>query len=273
METRNATHPEDVKKYSTERLRKEFLINNLFTKEIKLIYSHEDRLIIGGVAPFTPIILECEETGSDYFLERREVGIINIGGSGLINVNNEEYVLDYRDGLYIGKGNKKVVFKSANKDNPAKFYFISTLAHKNYSNKFIKFNDIKVVEVGTTSECNKRKIHLYIAPNITESCQLTLGLTIIEPNNVWNTMPCHLHTRRTEVYLYYNLSNESIVFHLMGEISDTRHIIVKNEEAIISPNWSIHSGAGTTNYDFIWGMGGENKLTTDVKLQPSIILK
>lgn len=266
MEIRNASNPKDVKNYDTNRLREEFLIQELFVpNNIKMIYSHVDRIIVGAACPVEVLELTAsKEIGAAYFLERREIGIINIGGRGTILVDGHEYVLDSRDGLYVGMGVKKVTFSSESKENPAKFYFNSAPAHMNYPTEKIEISKAEPVRLGSLEESNKRTIYKYIHPQGVKSCQLVMGMTLLEPNNVWNTMPCHTHDRRMEVYLYFDMADDALVFHYMGEPQETRHIVIKNEEAVISPSWSIHSGVGTKNYTFIWGMVGENQTFTDM---------
>ena len=202
--------------------------------------------------------------GVEYFLERREMGVINIGGQAVVTVDGEEYNLNKRDGLYIGKGNKEIRFKSVNKGEPAKLYVNSVPAHKEYPIVKIEIEKANPVKMGDNITSNKRTIYQYVHPNVCESCQLLMGLTMLEPGNVWNTMPCHTHERRMEVYFYFDMAEDTRVIHLMGEPTETRHLIVKNEQALISPSWSIHSGVGTSNYTFIWGMCGENQTFTDM---------
>lgn len=270
METRSASNPKDVKNYITERLREEFLIQNLFVPgEVKMVYSHVDRIITGGVCPVNPIVLETgKELRAEYFLERREMGIINIGAKGIVTVDGMQYTLDTKDGLYIGMGSKDISFSSENPENPAKFYFNSAPAHKAYPIQKIEISKAEPVHLGSLNESNERTIYKYIHPQGVKSCQLVMGMTILEPGSVWNTMPCHTHDRRMEVYLYFNLPDDAVVFHYMGEPNETRHIVVRNEEAVISPSWSIHSGCGTRNYTFIWGMVGENQTFTDMDAVP-----
>ncbi|MFJ5623001.1 5-dehydro-4-deoxy-D-glucuronate isomerase [Peribacillus loiseleuriae] len=266
MEIRHTTNPTDMRQYTTERLRSEFLIESLFVAgEINMVYSHYDRVVSGGAIPTSsPLLLEDKETlKTDYFLERREVGIINIGANGRVMVDGEEYTLAKRDCLYVGLGNKEVTFHSVDPSEPAKFYFVSSLAHKNYPTKKIPIEDATPIKLGSDSQSNKRTIYQYIHNDGIQSCQLMLGMTLLEPNNMWNTMPAHLHDRRMEVYLYFDLDQDARVFHFMGEPSETRHLVVKNEQAVLSPPWSIHSGVGTNNYTFIWAMAGENYTFTD----------
>ena len=267
MEIRYSWNPNDVKKYTTQELRENFLIQNLFKKdEINMVYSHVDRIIVGASMPVLKelTLATTSELGTDYFLERREMGVINIGGSGTILLDGKEYTMDFRDGIYIGMGTKEIVFKSNNASNPAKFYFNSAPAHKTYETVKINIKDANPLPQGNDEDCNKRVIYQYIHPNVCKSCQLLMGLTALEPGNVWNTMPCHTHDRRMEVYFYFDLDDNSKVMHFMGEPNETRHIVVGNEEMVISPSWSIHSGCGTKNYSFIWGMVGENQTFSDM---------
>ena len=270
MENRNAINPREVKTYTTEQIRNDFLIQNLFIPgQMKLVYSHDDRIIVGGVCPAGTLVLEAgKELRAAYFLERREMGIINIGPQGTVTVDGTAYLLNTRDGLYIGKGAKDITFASADPHNPARFYFNSTPAHQTYPTEKIEIDKVYKAHLGSPAESNERTIHRYIHPQGVKSCQLVMGMTILDPNNMWNTMPCHTHDRRMEVYLYFNLPKDGVVFHLMGEPDETRHIVVRNEEAVISPSWSIHSGVGTSNYTFIWGMAGENKQYTDMDPAP-----
>lgn len=261
MEIRNAANPNDVKHYTTDRLRNDFLIQGLFQPgEIKTIYSHIDRIITGSACPVKSMTLEAgKEIRASYFLERREMGIINIGPKGTVTVDGTAYELDTKDGLYIGMGSKEIVFSSADSKNPAKFYFNSAPAHKTYPTVLIKPENCIRVELGSLEESNHRVITKYILPGQVESCQLVMGMTSLKPGSVWNTMPCHTHDRRMEVYLYFELPENAVVFHYMGEPTETRHVVMRNEEAIISPSWSIHAASGTQAYTFIWGMVGENQ--------------
>lgn len=278
MEIRTYSSPRDVKTYDTERLREEFLIEDLFkADEIKLVYSYIDRIITGSAVPVNKELklTAGDELRAEYFLERREMGVINIGGDGIIMIDGKSYKVGYKDGMYIGKGAKDIVFKSADSINPAKFYINSTPAHMTYPTVLIKLNGepedgvviVKPqnkVELGTLEESNHRTINKYILPGQVESCQLVMGMTKLEPGSVWNTMPCHTHDRRMEVYLYFDMGPDDLVFHYMGQPSETRHIIMRNEQAVISPSWSIHSGSGTRAYTFIWGMAGENQAFDDM---------
>jgi len=276
MEIRNSIHQEDAKKYDTDKLRKEFLIQKLFIpSETKLVYSNFDRIIVGGIVPLQePIRLETDiNMGTDYFLERREAGIINIGGAGKILIDNKEYTLGAKDCLYVGMGTENVVFSSEDEANPAKFYMNCAPAHKNFPIEKIGIKHAEPIRLGALSESNKRTIYKCIHPEGVKSCQLVMGITELEPNNIWNTMPCHTHVRRMEVYLYFNIPEDAVIFHLIGQPEETRHIVVRNEEAVISPYWSIHSGVGTKNYSFIWGMVGENQTFSDMDTIPMDILK
>ena len=262
MELRTACSPKDMKHYDTARLREEFLIQNLFTPdEVKMVYSHIDRIITGGALPVhkTLTLDAGDELRADYFLQRRALGIINIGGEGRVTVDGQTYTLRHKDGLYVGRGSREIALESVDPAAPAKFYFNSTPAHCAYPTKYIRPEDCVRVELGSLEESNHRTICKYILPGQVESCQLVMGMTSLQPGSVWNTMPCHTHDRRMEVYLYFELPEDAFVMHFMGEGDETRHIIMRNEEAVISPSWSIHSGAGTQAYTFIWGMCGENQ--------------
>jgi 4-deoxy-L-threo-5-hexosulose-uronate ketol-isomerase len=266
MDTRYSVSPVEGKELDTQGLRENFLIEDLFKKdEINLVYSHVDRIIVGGACPTEPLKLEGGKSlGTDYFLERRELGIINIGGKGYVVADGEKIEMNPRDGLYIGKGVKEVVFGSEDSEKTAKFYFNSAPAHKEYPMEKINISDAEPEHLGSLEQSNKRTIYKYVHPAVCQSCQLSMGMTILEPNNVWNTMPCHTHERRMEVYMYFDMPEDGLVFHLMGKPEETRHIVMKNEQAVISPSWSIHSGVGTANYTFIWGMVGENQVFSDM---------
>lgn len=267
MEVRQASNAKDVKHYTTERLREEFHIANLFTKDnVRMVYSHIDRIITAGLMPVRQVLkLEAgKELAADYFLQRREMGCINVGGKGIITVDGKEYEMNPRDGIYIGMGNKEITFKSCDETSPAKFYVSSCPAHTSYPIVKIDITKAKKVPCGSVEECNKRVINQYIHPEVMKSCQLSMGLTQLESGSNWNTMPCHTHDRRMEVYMYLDMGENDIVFHMMGEPTETRHIIMHNEEAVISPSWSIHSGVGTKAYSFIWAMCGENQEFTDM---------
>ncbi|MFC0473316.1 5-dehydro-4-deoxy-D-glucuronate isomerase [Halalkalibacter kiskunsagensis] len=267
MEIRHATNPVDSKQYTTEKLRNEFLIESLFVSgEINMVYSHYDRVVVGGAIPTSQALtLDAGDAlKTDYFLERREIGIVNIGPKGKVVVDGEEFELNKRDCLYVGLGKKEVTFHSVDPSNPARFYLVSTNAHKEYPTKVLPIADAEPTKLGSDSESNNRTIYKYVHADGLQSCQLMMGMTLLEPNNMWNTMPAHVHDRRMEVYLYFDMDEESRVFHFMGEPNETRHIVVKNEDAVLSPPWSIHSGVGTNNYTFIWAMAGENYTFTDM---------
>jgi 4-deoxy-L-threo-5-hexosulose-uronate ketol-isomerase len=272
MEVRTASNPKDVKSYDTARLREEFLIDDLFKKdEIKLVYSHIDRIITGSAVPVKPLKLEAgEELRAKYFLERREMGVINIGAPGSITIDGKKYNVGHKEAMYIGMGSKDIVFESDDKNNPAKFYINSAPAHKTYPTKLIKLSgtpseDVVIVkpenkkELGSLAEANHRTINKFILPGQVETCQLEMGMTHLEEGSVWNSMPCHTHDRRMEVYLYFDMDDDQMLMHFMGEPQETRHIVMHNEQAVISPSWSIHCGCSTKNYTFIWGMVGENQ--------------
>ena len=231
-----------------------------------MVYSHTDRIIVIGMKPVhKTLTLEAgKELAANYFLERRELGCINIGGKGSITIDGEVYEMNPRDGIYVGRGNKDLSFKSDDPKNPAKFYITSCPAHTEYPTVKIDITKARKVPCGSVEDCNKRVINQYIHPEVMKSCQLAMGLTQLEPGSNWNTMPCHTHDRRMEVYMYLDMGENDAVFHMMGEPNETRHIIMHNEEAVISPSWSIHSGVGTKNYSFIWAMCGENQEFTDM---------
>jgi len=286
MEIRTASSPRDVKHYTTDRLREEFLIDDLFQEgEMKFIYSHIDRIITGSAVPVKPIKLEAgEEIKVDYFLQRREMGLINIGGAGKVLVDGKTYAVDYKDGMYLAMGSKDITFESMDPKNPAKFYLNSAPAHHAYKTVLIKpegkanedtviVSDANKVEMGSLEESNHRVICKYILPGQVESCQLVMGMTQLKTGSVWNTMPCHTHDRRMEVYMYFDMTKDDFVMHYMGEPEETRHIVVRNEQAIISPSWSIHAGSGTRAYTFIWGMVGENQQFSDMDHAKNIELK
>ncbi len=267
MEVRYAVSNKDVRTYDTKRLREEFHIDGLFKKdEIKLVYSHYDRIIAGSVCPAEKELkLEAgKEIGADYFLERRELGIINIGEKGIVTLDGKDYELGPRDGLYVGMGTKDIVFKSVDSQKPAKFYINSAPAHMSYPTVKIDINKANPVQMGSKDQLNERTLYQYIHPDVCQSCQLLMGMTVLKEGSVWNTFPCHTHDRRMEVYLYFDMPEDAMVFHMMGEPQETRHIIMRNEEAVISPSWSIHMGVGTRRYTFIWGMVGENQTFTDM---------
>lgn len=267
LETRYSNHPEDSKFYTTEELRDHYLVEEVFVDdEANFVYSHNDRIIAGGIKPVNgSVVLGAgKELGTEFFFQRREGGIINVGGKGKVKLDGEEFDMDQYDGLYIGMGTKDVEFSSIDKENPAKFYFNSSPAHKRYETRIITLEQAKKVHLGNPENLNERTINQYVHPAVCESCQLVMGMTNFEEGSVWNTMPAHTHERRMEVYFYFNLKKEDLVFHMMGQPEETRHIVVHNEQAVISPSWSIHSGVGTGKYTFIWGMCGENIEFTDM---------
>ena len=273
MELRTACSPRDSKYYDTARNRAEFLIDDLFKKdEIKLVYSHIDRIITGSAVPVEKELklTAGDELRAEYFLQRREMGVINIGGAGVITIDGRKYDVDYKQGMYIGMGSKDISFACKDPVNPPKFYINSAPAHKTYPTVLIKregtpSEDVVIIkdenkkELGSLEQANHRVINKYILPGQVETCQLEMGMTELKPGSVWNTMPCHTHDRRMEVYLYFDMPEDALVMHFMGEPTETRHIIMRNEQAVISPSWSIHSGCGTQAYTFIWGMVGENQ--------------
>lgn len=268
MEYRYPPSPSEGKILDTDGLRKNFLIEKLFIQdEITMVYSHSDRMIAGSVMPVkkTLIIESGEETGTDFFLQRREIGIINIGGEGEVTVDGKVYNLISKDGLYIGAGNKKIEFKSKSSSAPAKFYINSSPAHQEYPVTHISFESANPIKLGDIKTSNKRTIYQYVHPKVCKSCQLVMGMTVLDEGSVWNTMPCHTHERRMEVYLYFNMDENTRVFHLMGRPDETRHIVISNEQAVISPSWSIHAASATSSYTFIWGMAGENQTFEDMQ--------
>ena len=258
---RYSSHPKDVKHYDTQKLREYFLVSDIFvTNEINLVYSHFDRFIVGGAFPVSEKLkLEpIDPIRSNYFTERREIGIVNVGGKGKVTVGSRVFDLEYKEALYIGRGNVDIVLESISAENPAKFYLNSTPAHAAYPCKKVGKADAEVVELGTSTMANHRVINKLIVQSVLPTCQLQLGMTELKPGSVWNTMPPHVHDRRMEVYFYFEVPENQAVCHFMGEIDETRHIWLGNEQAVISPDWSIHSAAATSNYIFIWGMAGEN---------------
>tara|TARA_B110000305_G_scaffold227111_1_gene275432 strand:- start:1554 stop:2396 length:843 start_codon:yes stop_codon:yes gene_type:complete len=260
-EVRYASSPREVKSMNTEELRNAFLIKNIMTQDaINLVYSHYDRFITGGVVPVnTSISLESiDALKSENFLDRRELGIINIGNEGTVTVDGTSYALGSKEALYVGKGNKDVQFSSTSSDSPAQFYLNSTPAHTSYPIKKIGINDVETIELGAPETANARTLRKYIVNSVVDVCQLQMGMTTIKPGSSWNTMPTHVHDRRMEVYFYFEVSEDQAVCHFMGEPQETRHIWMANNQAVISPPWSIHAGSGTSDYTFIWGMAGEN---------------
>ena len=259
-DSRFASSPQAVKQYDTKQLREEFLIDNLMQEgKITLTYTHYDRYIAGSVVPIIPLTLETiDPLKSSYFLERRELGVINVGGNGSVVVDGTEYKIGFKDALYVGKDNKEVIFKSEDAKNPAKFYLNSAPAHTSFPTKKVSKAEANKLELGTMETANHRTVNQMIIGGIVTTCQLQMGMTELKPGSVWNTMPAHVHDRRMEVYFYMDIPENQAVCHFMGEPQETRHIWMNNHQAVISPPWSIHSGSGTSNYTFIWGMAGEN---------------
>ncbi len=258
---RYAVHPKDFKKYDTDRIRKEFLVKEIFLKdEICLTYSLYDRYVVGGAHPVNKK-LELESFDSlkaDSFLARREMGVINVGGKGMVVADGKAYELGYKEALYLGKETNNVVFESSDAKAPAKFYINSAPAHKKFPNKLVTLADAEVVELGALESSNARKINKLLVNSIVETCQLQMGMTELQAGSVWNTMPVHTHNRRMEAYFYFEVPENQAVCHFMGKPQETRHIWMHNEQAVLSPSWSLHSAAGTSNYIFVWGMAGEN---------------
>lgn len=272
-EERYAYHPEDVKSYDTEKIRKEFLVENiLIPGDVRMVYSHIERYIVGGAVPLSEgLLLEAiEPIKAPFFCERREVGVINVGGSGAVIVDGKEYKLGYKDGLYVGAGSKEVIFKSDDVSNPSFFYFNSAPAHKSYPSKHVTLAGAPKLHLGAKETSNERDINQMMINTVVDTCQLQMGMTELNDGCVWNTMPAHTHSRRNEVYFYFEVPQEQAVCHFMGQPQETRHIWMKNNQAVISPPWSIHSAAGTSNYIFIWGMAGENLDYSDMDIiQPN----
>ena len=261
-EVRYAAHPEDAKHYDTQRLRRDFLIETLFVPdEVNMVYSMYDRMIVGGAMPVNEVDLTLEAIDplkAPFFTTRREVGIYNVGGPGVVTVGDEVFVLFYKEALYIGSGDREVSFASSEESNPAKFYFNSAPAHASYPCRKVKKADAVVAHMGSSEMSNERNINKMLVNQVLPTCQLQMGMTELAPGSVWNTMPAHTHSRRMEAYFYFELPDDQAVCHFMGEPQETRHIWMRNNQAVLSPEWSIHSAAATHNYTFIWGMAGEN---------------
>ena len=276
MEIRFQNSPKETSTMNTQQLRENFLVQELMQPgAIKLVYSHFDRIIIGGVVPTTAaIVLPNEgELKANFFLERREIGIINVGGKGTVTADGIAYEIDKLECVYLGKGTKDVSFSSSAAETPAHFYLLSVPAHQTYPNTMMTKAEAAPVNLGDISTSNKRTIYKYIHNDGIQSCQLVMGLTVLEEGSVWNSVPPHTHTRRMEAYFYFNLDAAHRVMHFMGEPQETRHLVMANNEAVISAPWSMHFGVGTANYGFIWGMAGENKEFTDMDPQPIASLK
>lgn len=260
-EIRYAAHPEDAKSYDTARIRRDFLIEKVFSAdEVNMVYSMYDRMIVGGAMPVNEVLkLEAiDPLKAPYFLTRREIGIFNVGGSGLVKVGDAVYEINYKEALYLGAGNREVTFESKDAAQPAKFYFNSTNAHCTYPDKLVTKKEAIVAEMGSLEGSNDRRINKMLVNQVLPTCQLQMGMTELMNGSVWNTMPAHLHSRRMEAYFYFEVPEEHAVCHFMGEPQETRHLWMKGDQAVLSPEWSIHSAAATHNYTFIWGMGGEN---------------
>ena len=260
-EIRYASHPEDAKHYDTARIRRDFLIERVFAdNEVNLVYSMYDRMVVGGAKPMgEELLLEAiDPLKAAFFTTRREIGIFNVGGSGTVKVGDEEFHLDYKEALYIGRGDRNVTFQSDDAAKPAKFYINSTTAHKEYPCRKITKADAVVAHMGSLEMSNERDINKMIVNQVLPTCQLQMGMTELAPGSVWNTMPAHVHSRRMEAYFYFEVPEDQAVCHFMGEVEETRHLWMKGDQAVLSPEWSIHSAAATHNYTFIWGMGGEN---------------
>ena len=271
MDIRYSAHPGDVARYTTEELRKEFLITGLYKPdEVVCVYSHVDRMVTFGCMPVHEVVPIDKgldvwgNFGTRFVLERREIGIFNLGGSGVIMADGVRYELGYKDCLYITMGTREVTFASDDAQNPARFYMVSAPAHCAYETKRITIAEAAKRPLGALETCNKRTINQFIHPSVLKTCQLTMGMTALEPGSNWNTMPSHTHERRMEVYTYFEIPENQVVFHMMGKPDETRHIVMQNYDAVISPSWSIHSGVGTSNYTFIWAMGGENQEFDDM---------
>ena len=271
MDIRYSAHPKDVSRYTTEELRREFLIENLYQPDqVTAVYSHVDRMVTLGILPVNETVSidkgidVWKNFGTSYFLERREIGLFNLGGDGVCTVDGTVYPMGRKDCIYITRGAKEVTFSSKDPQNPARFYGVSAPAHCSYETRLIKLADAAKRPLGSAELSNKRVINQFIHPDVLPTCQLSMGMTVLEPGSVWNTMPVHTHERRMEVYTYFDIPEGNVVFHLMGKPDETRHIVMKNYDAVISPSWSIHAGAGTSSYTFIWAMGGENQAFDDM---------
>jgi 4-deoxy-L-threo-5-hexosulose-uronate ketol-isomerase len=280
LDIRYSANKRDFKRYTTEEARNEFLIQDLYLADkVVAVYSHVDRMVVLGCMPVNETVPVDKgidvwaNFGTKFFLERRELGLFNIGGSGVVNANGQHFELGFKDCLYIARGTESVNFASVNAGQPAKFYMVSAPAHKACKTRLIKWDEAKKVPAGAAENANKRVIGQFIHPDVLETAQLMMGMTILEPGNVWNTMPAHTHERRMEIYTYFEIPQDNVVFHLMGEPGETRHVVMRNEQAIISPSWSVHSGCGTSSYTFIWAMGGENQEFTDMDVIKTVDLR
>lgn len=269
MDIRQPIHSEHARTLDTAGLRRHFLVEQMFVPEqATMTYSQIDRIIVGGIHPVTQAVRFSPElgkhTGTDFFLQRRELGLINIGGGAMVEADGQRYEVGPREALYIGQGAKDLSFSSLDPANPAKLYFNSAPAHCHYPNKKVTLAEASPETLGDAKTSNRRTIHKFFVPAVLPTCQLLMGMTQLEPGSLWNTMPCHTHDRRMEVYFYFDMPDNGVVFHMCGEPTETRHVVVRNEQAVISPSWSIHSGVGTQAYTFIWGMVGENQVFPDM---------
>lgn len=271
MDIRYSANQRDVMRYTSKELRDEFLITGLYQPDkVTAVYSHIDRMVTLGCMPVTGRIsledgINCYRNfGTDFLLQRREIGIFNLGGKGRIEADNVTYELNRKDCLYITMGVREVYFSSEDGNVPAKFYMVSAPAHTSWETRLLTLGDAAKRPLGSEESSNRRVINQFIHPDVLRTCQLCMGMTVMEPGSVWNTMPAHTHERRMEIYTYFDVPEDQVVFHFMGEPEETRHLVVRNEEAVISPSWSVHAGAGTTNYAFIWAMGGENQEFDDM---------
>lgn len=278
MEIRQPIHSEHAKQLDTEGLRRHFLVDGMFQPDqATLTYSQIDRIIVGGIMPVTKPVTFAPElgrhTGTDFFLQRRELGLINIGGAARVKVDEQTFDIGAREALYVGQGAKLLEFSSVDAANPAKLYFNCAPAHTAYPHKRITLAEASPETLGSPETSNRRTIHKFIVPDVLPTCQLLMGMTTLAPGSLWNTMPCHTHDRRMEVYFYFDMSENAVVFHMMGEPTQTRHIVVRNEQAVINPSWSMHAGVGTQAYTFIWGMVGENQVFKDMDHVPMTALR
>ncbi|UDF37453.1 UNVERIFIED_ORG: 5-dehydro-4-deoxy-D-glucuronate isomerase [Shinella sp. XGS7] len=278
MEIRQPIHSAHARTLDTQGLREQFLVEQLFKPdETTLTYSQIDRIIVGGIMPVNQALSFAPElgrhTGTDFFLQRRELGLINIGGAARVKVDEQSYEIGPREALYIGQGARELEFRSLDPAQPAKLYFNSAPAHTAYPHRKVTLAEASPETLGSPETSNRRTIYKFLVPDVLPTCQLLMGMTQLEPGSLWNTMPCHTHDRRMEVYFYFDMNENAVVFHMLGEPSETRHLVVRNEQAVISPSWSIHSGVGTQAYTFIWGMVGENQVFKDMDHVPMSALR
>ena len=278
MQIRQPIHSEHARTLDTEGLRRHFLVEDIFQADAAtLTYSQIDRIIVGGICPVKSVVRFAPElgrhTGTDFFLQRRELGLINIGGAARVTVDGQLFDIGPREALYIGQGARDVAFESVDASRPAKLYFNCAPAHTAYPHRKVTLAEASPETLGSPETSNRRTIHKFLVPDVLPTCQLLMGMTQLEPGSLWNTMPCHTHERRMEVYFYFDMSADAAVFHMLGEPTQTRHVVVHNEQAVISPSWSIHSGVGTQAYTFIWGMVGENQVFKDMDHVPMSALR